>query len=81
MRMFIDVLGVIYTVPGGESVKLLSFQTLDRKHGPGLTVIRATRALFVYDLCDMLHASSNVNTCEVRRNPFTHLDKRICCNS
>lgn len=62
MHVFIDVLDVIYTVLGGQSVKLLSFQTLDRKHGPGLTVIRAARALFLYDLCDMSYASSNVNT-------------------
>ncbi len=49
------MLGVLYTVFGGQSVKLLSFQTLDRKHGPGLTVIHAVRVLFLYDILYIIH--------------------------
>lgn len=54
MHRNVDVVGVIDSVVGGQSVKLLSFQTLDRNHGPGLTVIRAARALSLNDSCDLL---------------------------
>lgn len=52
MRRYVDILCVFSSVYGGQSVKLLSFQTLDRKHGPGLTVIHAPGLCFskMYDI-------------------------------